>query len=618
MVKNKISLSLCGAVLGLLSIAACDEPRALPFVEAGNIKVTIVERQVGDPVAVHEGSAVGIYRLGDPLNPESIELTRSFKGSLAVPVAVKKEDRVLVLSILKVRDSKGSVLGELQGDPLRALRLSAKIHSSVEILMDRDGQVAPELKAFSDPRSFFEFAAPQNFTSIKTVFPDPMDVIRLEESDLVLEKLRYVASATEHWHQALLTLLEKTPSIDSIRLALVLDACLFDSRSTEAMKQRLDELNQANDPATEALRKTLSENLAQAKTYAPFSRTLLLKGLGKIQRLTFDAGAMLLTRVFSTFGSSAESAEIFELVLSRMGNDLNFLTAKQKLAVMDLAVQKQAFDFAARVAVSWFSNNSDKTLKELLDLTSKIPSKPHRDTVLLSVTEVPGARSFDEVKQILGMIYADEVAQKLFESLVSALPELTSVQSLELVSPRPVSEFRDRLLLLAMQKVKKITAAEIGGVLQELYAGVSRKQAAALLMPLVSALSGEGILEALKAFDVRSSDRDEIVLLALPLLTAMGAQDLAALLTLTMSEQTEAKLFDAGLEKISKISVSAAINVVAALQSTGLRDRMLVFAATQAEDLGVENLKELLEKASSEEVRGTIREKARERSIGMP
>jgi len=219
-------------------------------------------------------------------------------------------------------------------------------------------------------------------------FPDPSEILKSPDTAATLEKLRAIASPTMEYYRDLYKLAERAPSLDLAHLNMLLDACYFSYPAYEAMEAELVSLSQANDRPTRVRRAELLRNQNLAMTLAGLHNQILNFGIGKLDTLDLDTAMLLLKRLYK----SANSYASFDYVFRRFSP----LSQEQKFAIIAIASDKNENTVAATMAMDWFELESDKSVKTLVELASKLKNAG-RDRLLFRGLEIIEKVTTDEI-----------------------------------------------------------------------------------------------------------------------------------------------------------------------------------------------------------------------------
>jgi hypothetical protein len=583
----------------LLTAARPTERRSLSeFVDGGMIELRLQDA-AGSDFADNTLKLELEYGRVDPLNPTRFQVTSSVGPQQKIAAMIHRETRLLTLQALTLRSSDGSAIVTLVRKALEPLRTHARTGATLVFTKTEAGF---ESKAIVSDREDYELPARVTGAGLAHSDADVLDLIRLDDIEDSLLRLRAVSSASEAFHQELIALAQQTPSIDASRLQLLLDGTPLPAPALAAIRQKLRELPENEDPLVR--RNILAGNLALGEKLAALSNRLFLMGLSKIKSLAWSDAESLLNRWHST----GESSELmFGQILDRLGGSFEALKPEQKLRFFSLAARNNAPAFAVSLGRDWFINDSDKTINTLIELLRQIRPGNERDELSRLALLSSGPLSVAELAALTTPIRSEPLVRELFDTLTSRIAALTASQVLTLVSQRESGDFRDTLLLSAAENVSQFDSEGLRNLFLACSNWSTRDQLLTLSQPKIAGSFAATLSEILIVLPV-DPQRDQLLARVARMQATLSTKDLLALLMAAVLESTAVDLMDFALVRLEPFKVADAVQFATTLYKPGFasemfRDRMLLQAAESATDLTRENLDQLLSRASNDLVR---------------
>lgn len=494
-----------GSTLGLLFIAAAlqgsgpchKKHERVP--ESGEILLSVVERESARSQELSDvgGVAKGTYRLDGEGSTSTHSQSRSFTGALPVPVRVKVDNHFLTLVELDVADGSAHRLALVSGTQLDSIKVAARQGVSLTVVVTRGGTPAPELRVRRNATPPPAGNPVTEYRPLTDVFADPTEILRATDLAATLAKLREVASATERYHRDLLKLVQDASAFDAAHLKLVLDGVYYPLAAYEQMLKLHRELSERNRPEDREAAARLAANIEIAGRYAPATHAILAAGLRKVSGLAYADTLALLRLAFPTGdadGAFDQAAEV-----------LRPLSGAQKRELLDLALAKSATDAAARLAVSWFSADSDHRPATLIELATKF-SWGTKDSLLVSAISSIDSLSVAEARALAAAAY-----ERKEQVAASLIPKVASLDAAGVVSIATVVNWgeRDRLLTQGLARLARFTSAELASIVGTSY---EQKRALALAgLPRVSDLTAASVAGVIAAM-LQWGDKDAVLL----------------------------------------------------------------------------------------------------------
>ncbi|MBU6374833.1 MAG: hypothetical protein KGQ59_02450 [Bdellovibrionales bacterium] len=590
---------LLSAWIGLSATPARSAEASGPFNGGGFIEIKITGTSIPGSLQLEYGRV-------DPINPISLELSQKIETTQQIPLMSRKDSRLLTLQGLKVLSSDGKALLQMSRAELDPARKRARTGATLFLQLSADGS-GVSYKIAAEPREEYELVAPTSGPGLSFSESDLIDLLRLDDLEDSLLRIRAVSSTSQAFHQQLVDLAQKAPSIDSSRLQLLLDGVVFPASAVTAMKRRLRELPDNLENA--ALRKTLTQNLALAEQFAPLSNRLLMVGLVKIKGFKFIEAQNILSRI----QEGPESPELaFQLALERLGGSFEALRPDEKLKMFSLAAEKRALDFAVSIGKDSFLNDSDKSVGALLDLVRQIPIGPKRDQLTSIAAQSTGPVNVAEFAALTAPIESDQIVLELYRTVASRITALTAGQVITLLSGRPSSAFRDQLILLATVNIASMDRTALRNLLLACSAWSCRTELFKSAFTRTTEPATTVVAEIILVLPAEEA-RDGLISVTLDLAGAMNTREMLSLFNASILESTAKDLLLRGLPKLAPFTVTDAVTFSDGLYKPGLnadeyRDLILIKGAESASDLSASNLDQLVSRASSDVIRAKVQQ----------
>ena len=133
------------------------------------------------------------------------------------------------------------------------------------------------------------------------------------------------------------------------------------------------------------------------------------------------------------------------------------LTSEQKISFINLAIEKSAPQSATTLALAWFNNDSNKSAEDLKAISLLIPTSEFRDQLLLNAIDSFSVLSESEVK-----IISSEALSPLpiIQAAMTKMPSITSKELIDLTSLLNNSTDKDLVINSALSKFKSVTTSE--------------------------------------------------------------------------------------------------------------------------------------------------------------
>ncbi len=589
---------VCPLVLSaLLPAPAAVALEAAPYLEGGSIEVV---RELPTPEEAAPGSLILSYGRVDPLSPTTLEVRQLLAQKASAPVMVLHRSRLLTLQQLRIETSDGGSLLHWSRNELNALRVKARAGAAIVIS-------STGTRTELDSREQWELPARSMGLDLNQAESEVLDLIRLDDTEDSLLRLRAITSASESFHQQLIALAEKTPTLDARRLVLILDGVVFTAPQVSAIRSKLRELGDSADQVVQ--RRILEANLAVAQKFMTTSNRLLMLGLKKLNRLTFSEAEAVLQRLHRT----EESTNIaFQLAFERLGNSFDALTPAEKVQLFQLAARKGAFEFAVPLGRNWFERDSDRTMSAVLDLVRVFPPGSLRDELSSLALTGEGPINAAEFAALTAPIQSRELLMNLFRSISPRLTDLKGAQALTLVSQQAAGDLRDQLLLSIVPFITDYQSDDLRNLLLACSTWSSRTSLVENALPRIPGDAAKQV-GAILVLLPEEPNRDTVALKTIERSAILTPDALLALFRSLLSRTAADQLFELGLAKVSEIRIIEAATLSDSLDRPGFaiesyRDQVLLHAAQRATDLSSENLDALLSRASSESVRVRIQD----------
>ncbi len=598
------------SVMALLLIAArpIERKTQTEYPDGGAIQLQIRD-EAGNESVTDGWKLLLEYGRVDPLQPSLLQKSLPLETSRSISVMVHQNSRLLSLQKLAIESKEGSPLLVLSRKDLDPLRSRARTGAAIAFTL------AANTFSFStivSKQEDFELPARTRGPGLAYSDADVLDLIRLDDVEDSLLRIRAVTAASEDSYRELIALAQKTPSIDGLRLRLLLDGMAFPAPSLASIRRKLRDLPES--PEFAERRRILAANLSLGESLAPLSNRLLMVGLSKVRSLAWPEAEALLERLHAT----SESNELaFSQVLDRMGGSFEALKPDQKFRMFSLAARSNAPEFASKVGRDWFLNDSDGTVGTALELVRQLRPGPQRDELSKIGLSSTGPVSIAEFAAFWAPIRSDALVLELFQAMTPRIAGLTDAQVLTLVSQKEVGDLRDSMIMVASESVQSFSAEGLRNLFLACSSWSSRERLLATSFPRISAPAISVVAMAIQDLPVETG-RDELLGKAAALSKSFSLSDLRAVLLASISQLVATQLMDIGLERLQPLTVSDAVGFSDTFDKTGFaseafRDRMLLAAAASATDLTRGNLDQLLTRASSDLIRTKITQAAEPR-----
>ncbi|MBI3017181.1 MAG: hypothetical protein HYY62_04200 [Deltaproteobacteria bacterium] len=448
-------------VFSAISFLACDEDdkKVEAITSDGEISIIVVERETAQTpekeFKSQGGMVTAAYAKEEKGNSMSVSKTLSFTALIKIPLQVKIEKEILSLVKLDIANTKGALLYSLSGEPLAALKKEAKFGLELTLLGTKDGSVPQEVRMNKKTTPPSSAEPDKNYVPVAIVFPDPLDIVRLPDTENTLKKLREVATATEEYHRDLLKVVTDTPSLDTAHLDLLLDACYYPYAFRQQMEEEL--IWEKRDEESQKLMEAIQKNLNLADQLAGYTREILNVGMAKVSDLTLENASELLKKLFPYGGAD----RAFIIVIEKFSP----LAPEKKLELLTLALQKGESTVALNLAIDWFQHDSNKSLAALIELV-KYFSGEQKDRLLLSCYESLPSLTTDELMRLVQLAYYKGKTLALNRvNEVSDFSISNTVRVIRLFS----GEDKDDVAEKVLSRGGALTAAELRSVLSVTY-----------------------------------------------------------------------------------------------------------------------------------------------------
>ncbi len=573
-----------GSTLGLLLIAAALQgsgpcrkaPERVP--ESGEILLSVVERASARSQELTDrgGVAKGTYRLDGDGSSTTHSQTRSFTGALPVPVRVKVDSHFLTLVELDIADAEAHRLALVSGTQLDSIKAAARLGVSLTVIVTRGGTPAPELRVSRNSTPPPGGTPVTKYRPLTAAFADPSEILRATDIAATLAKLREVASATERYHQDLLKLVQDASSFDTPHLKLVLDGVYYPLLAYEQMLKLHRELRERDRPEDREAAARLAANIELAERDAPTTHAILAAGLRKVSGLAYADALALLRLTLPTGGADAAFDQAAEV--------LRPLSGDQKRELMDLALAKSATDAAARLAVSWFTADSDHRPGTLVELASRF-SWGAKDSVLVGGIASIDSLTAAETRAVAGAAY--ERKERIAAAL---LPKVTALDAAGVVSIATVVQWgeRDRLLTQGLARLGRLTSADLASIVAT---SSEQKRALALAgLPRVSDLSAANVAGVIAA-QLQWGDRDAVLVAYVASRSQLTVAEIIAVAR--VSYEVKSRLLLQNFDKLTDFLVPAQALALAGEMQWGDRDAALTAFVTRSRAVATADLRAL-------------------------
>jgi hypothetical protein len=598
------------SVLALLLTAARPTERRTDsgFFEGGSIELRLQDA-AGSAIDTGTLNLEIVYGRVDPLNPTRYQTTVAAQSTQKIAAMIHRETRLLTLQGLSLRSNDGSLMIAMDRKALEPLRTHARTGAELVLIKTEKGF---EGKTVLPEREDYELPARPTGAGLSYSDADVLDLIRLDDIEDSLLRIKAVSSASNAFYQELIALAQLTPSIDAPRLQLLLDGTAYPAPSLAALRQKLRELPEGDASAERWT--TLASNLALGERLAPLSNRLFMVGLSKIKSLAWPEAETLLQRWHST-GESSEL--IFGQVLDRLGGSFEALQPEQKLRFFSLAARNNAPTFAVAIGRDWFINDSDKSITSLIELLRQIRPGNERDELSRLALVSTGPVSVAELAALTTPVRSESLVLEIFRTLASRISALSASQVLTLVSQRESGDLRDSLLLSAAEVVAQFDAEGLRNLFLACSSWASRDRLLAISQPKIVGSAAGALAEILLVLPM-DPQRDILLAKAVRMQSKLSTKELLGLVMASVSETTAIEILDFALDHLEPFKVADATQFSDSLYKPGFsaevfRDRMLLQAAGAATDLSRENLDQLLGRASNDLIRTKITQIAESR-----
>jgi hypothetical protein len=597
-------------IVAFLLIAArpIERKALVDYPEGGLIQIRIRD-EAGTEAKTDGWKLLLDYGRTDPLQPSLQQRSLPLESSRSIAVMIHQDSRLLTLQKLAVQSKEGSPLLVLSRSDLDPLRSRAR--TGADLILTPSGSGVAFSTVLSEQEDF-ELPARTRGPGLAFSDADVLDLIRLDDVEDSLLRIRAVTAASEDSYRELIALAQRTPSIDGLRLRLLLDGAAFPAPALSSIRRKLRDLPETPELADK--RRVLAANLALGESLAPLSNRLLMVGLSKIRSLSWSEAEPLLERLHST----SESNELaFSQVLERMGGSLEAFKPEQKLRVFSLAARSNAPTFAATVGRDWFLNDSDRTAGTALELVRQLRPGPQRDELSSIGLSTVGPVSIAEFAAFWAPVRSDALVLELFRAMTPRIAGLTDAQVLTLVSQKESGELRDSMIVIASGSVQSFAAEGLRNLFLACSTWSSRERLLVASYPRISGSAVSVLAEILQVLPV-DARRDELLSKAVRLSPKLSTTELQASLLAAISEPVAIELMDYGLQVLAPFTVSDATRFCDTFNKPGFaseafRDRLLLAAASSATDLEPGNLEQLLVRASNELIRTKLTQIAESR-----
>ena len=574
-----LTLVMISSALAFFACNEDDDKKIEPLTGSGELSLVVFERENSTTpekeFKAQGGVVTTTYAIETRGNSMTVSKTLSFTALIKIPLQVKIEKDILSLIKLDIADGQGVLLYSLSGEALQGLKKEAKHGLDISIIRTKDNSVPQEVKISKKTTLPPDVEPDKSYVPLTTVFPDPLDIIRIADVETTLKKLREVATATEEYHKDLLKVATDAPSLDVAHLHLLLDACYFPYAFRKQMEEEYQKLWEKHDEESQKLMQIIFENINLADTLAPYTIAILNVGMSKVFDLTLDKAIELLHKLFST----GDSGVAFQYVIKLFSP----LSAQKKLEFLDLALQKSELKTALDLAQMWFRLDSGKKAATLIELAKRFGSEG-RDSLILNVHSEIVSLTTDELLALISLAYSRKKELALARvNEVSDFSIANAVRVIQMFS----SEGRDDVAEKVMSRGGFLTTDELRSVVSAAYArrlSIARNNCGRIL-----GLKPENVVSLAQLFS--SESRDEVVLACSARLEPMTTDQLIGLVQAGYAQRVRiAKMHYLNLNDFSGGNIA----------------RIAQQFSSESKDAVIEGALESLKRVTSEEVKNLI------------
>jgi hypothetical protein len=350
------------------------------------------------------------------------------------------------------------------------------------------------------------------------VVPNPGELLVSPDLASALNQLRYVASATDGYHDDLLNLLSGADAIDAAHLSLILDSVYYTRASVNELRTALkhpETIPGDDDRAVQAL--AVKKQLTLALSFAPMIDRLLATGMSHVTGLDFDSAVALLRK--SVPGSGA--TEEFQHAATQALALLPPLNDEQHLTLSSVYVEYGLNSQAIAEVMSWFRGNGLKSVSDLVDAISGDPA-PVREEVYRQVLATLNPVSASDLALLVSRLSGDRG-----ELILASAGRVSTALSAEVAKLIALANGHELDVLNAFfPKVSDLTHQNVALMAAKLPRDIRDDYVIAYLNRVPSLLTDEMV--ALASL-VSQSSRDELVLRLLPKVTDRQGTNIAKL-----------------------------------------------------------------------------------------
>ena len=195
------------------------------------------------------------------------------------------------------------------------------------------------------------------------------------------------------------------------------------------------------------------------------------------------------------------------------------LSAEQKILLLNLSIEKFAWNSAKDLAVDWYKTDSDKTSDSLISLALKLPTSKTRDELLLTGVSLISELTGPQAKQLV------EISLKPLDVAAACLKKIQEISAHELaeiVSLGRDSGEKDLLLSLGLGKLKKTSSSEALELIRQ--STGNKKQVVQSLISIISNFSATD-LTFIAQNGSYGPDREQIILANINRFNSLSASE---------------------------------------------------------------------------------------------
>lgn len=445
-----------GLVCLLVSATGCPKSKdavrqARPIPAAGEIVVTLLSREKENTPKKdykdESGIVEAVYKFeSNGINATTTQ-TRSFSGSIEVPVTVQFSGQNLSLIDLKINDGKNQQLAYYSGQALEELKKAAKNGVNIAMVLTQDNSVAVKIEIVKSNNPPAEAAPDTDYKAIKDYFADPQDILS-GNAEVTLEKLKQIASLTEKYHRDLYEVIVKAKQVDMAHLSMLADAVYFPFASYEGMRKKYDELLERNRSEDKPALVAIARNLRMATEFANYTNAIINIGTVKATDLTAENGMALLKKLYPGTGATGAMKAVFAL--------FEPMKAEKRLELLEFAFEKQQSAAALDLGLEWFEKDSDRRVATLITLAKKY-GYYERDQVVQRALPLFDELTADEVVALVQA--SSDTKTKVASSGIKKIKNLTAA---DVVKVAAVVDYygKDTIVMLGAGLLKSFTSDE--------------------------------------------------------------------------------------------------------------------------------------------------------------